>query len=481
MTTTKPDLHLIDLPNSDRTAVFESNSLSISFYDSEGEAQALIQTIGNLPVPKPQQQLKQRSNTNKICFESTNACNMACKYCFQESDPEYRKNKAHMTVETAVQCLQRYMPADRVKVARIGFMGGEPTLNMDLICRLMDYAGKTYDRAMFDFTTNGLLLAEPLKDHVSFDLKPELADLSIVEFLAMRQVGITLSFDGQEEVHDEFRVMPGNRGSHAKIISNLKFAREHVPNYAKRIALRATLNPNIAKSKYTLLDRLKYFNGLINEGLAGSIHIEPVALPDGTPAEAMAKIEVQYLDASEWFISQVKAGQTPHWNDVVKRVLSRLYFKTPAMVSCGAGQGYLVCGVDGSLYSCHRTAGADIGDLATGVDTEKLSKWEDNRMYAQDPCPACAVRYLCGGTCRASNLMQNGSVRQPADFNCSIRKVLATCAMRMMDALSHEDIERILPQRRMTKNRKQARRMQRGSTGKALPLQNASEISESTE
>lgn len=82
----------------------------------------------------------------------------------------------------------------------IGFYGGEPLLNFELIERAVEYAKKLFGEDMsFAITTNATLVND-----------------KIAEYFAKNNFNIIISLDGPQEMHDANRLMVNGTGSFEK-------------------------------------------------------------------------------------------------------------------------------------------------------------------------------------------------------------------------------------------------------------------------
>ena len=81
--------------------------------------------------------------TKTVTFQVTDACNLACTYCYQ-----INKGKRRMSFETAKQCIDMLLASNETNdyinpvsspFLILDFIGGEPLLEIELIDQIMDY------------------------------------------------------------------------------------------------------------------------------------------------------------------------------------------------------------------------------------------------------------------------------------------------------------------------------------------------------
>ena len=138
-----------------------------------------------------------------LFWECTLTCNAKCKHC--GSSAEKRTYDGELTTEeikTAFKQIANDMDATKIL---INVTGGEPLVRKDL-CEVMEYATKEL-RFHWGMTTNGILLNEE----------------NIQKLKKANMETISISIDGLEETHDEFR---GVLGSYQTIINNIKKLKE---------------------------------------------------------------------------------------------------------------------------------------------------------------------------------------------------------------------------------------------------------------
>lgn len=148
-----------------------------------------------------------------VTFQVTDACNLACSYCYQH-------NKGHkvMSWETAKKFVDLILSGEKGFKNYINpinspgiildFIGGEPTLQIELIDRIVDYfreqallqSNPWAVRYMTDMCSNGTTYKDP----------------KVQQFLKKHEnhISFSVSLDGDKALHDSCRVFPDGRGSY---------------------------------------------------------------------------------------------------------------------------------------------------------------------------------------------------------------------------------------------------------------------------
>lgn len=90
------------------------------------------------------------------------------------------------------------------EIVNIGFYGGEPMIEFDLIKKCIEYAKEIFKGKdiQFSITTNGTLINK-----------------KIIRYFVKNKVNLTISLDGPKEVHDKNRRFCNGSGTFDKIIS----------------------------------------------------------------------------------------------------------------------------------------------------------------------------------------------------------------------------------------------------------------------
>lgn len=155
-----------------------------------------------------------------ISFQVTDACNMACTYCYQHHKGEHRMpfKVAKEFIDhllAADEMVNQYLDTNKCCGLIFGFIGGEPWLEVDLITQISDYViGEMFRlkhplaiRFMLSVCTNGLLHFDP---RVQKFIKRHMGHLSY-----------NISIDGDRELHDSCRVDKAGNGTYDRAIAGV--------------------------------------------------------------------------------------------------------------------------------------------------------------------------------------------------------------------------------------------------------------------
>ena len=174
-----------------------------------------------------------------ITLQVTDACNMACTYCYQ-----HQKGLHSMTFETgkafidmlldADERTNQYLTSTHTMGAVFSFIGGEPWLEIDLIAKLSDYIiGELFRRKhpwairfMFSVTSNGLL---------HFDKR-------VQDYLHRHRLhlGYSISIDGNKKLHDACRIDRNGAGTYDRAMAGVH---QYINELGGQIGSKVTIAP----------------------------------------------------------------------------------------------------------------------------------------------------------------------------------------------------------------------------------------------
>lgn len=172
------------------------------------------------------------NNCMKIMtLQVTQNCNLRCKYCVYSGSYSNRvhsnKRMSYDTARKAIDFL--YAHSSMTAAVSLGFYGGEPLLEFDLMKKCVEYAREKFSGKdlSFTLTTNATLLTE-----------------EIMDFFVENNFFVTISFDGPQEVQDKNRIMAdGERGSFNAVMENVDTFLNKYPDFSWHVSFNAVLDP----------------------------------------------------------------------------------------------------------------------------------------------------------------------------------------------------------------------------------------------
>lgn len=340
-----------------------------------------------------------RSKVSQLVLQVTQNCNLRCEYCVYSGKYITREhtNKC-MSYETAKKAIDFFrehsIEQDRVI---IGFYGGEPLLEFELIRKCVEYAqielkGKQIN---FALTTNATLLNE-----------------EIVNYFIKYSFNITISIDGPKEMHDkERRFANSNKGSFDVVMNNIKKIRERDEKYFNRfVRFNAVL---LTDKSFRCIDQ--FFQGdEVFENAGISAHLVSDAFSKNPNKLDRIYIEEQQYELFKFYLAQLKCIDNKYASPLLydrfmqmkvkreydetshrKELLSKLHRGGP----CIPGVMRLFVTVDEKLLPCEKVCeiadSVQIGTLDSGFDVEKVSNVLNIEKYTEEQCHECWAYSEC--------------------------------------------------------------------------------------
>lgn len=319
----------------------------------------------------------------------THACNLRCDYCYTG-----RKSPRTMSTEIGRAAIARAVRSMRPKgLLELGFFGGEPLLEAELVAELLAYAQQAADSAGVklrpSLTTNGTV-----------------ATAAAWNVMTDENVDVCVSHDGLPEVHDHHRRFDG-QGSAEQVLGTIRHLQEH----GRAVRVATVVRPDSLRS---LPDGIRW---LRDHG------IRQIDLTLDVWA-AWDRGDMQRLEDSLGRTADVWREGLPdcaiNWFDEKAAHLTAIPIEPTAR--CGFGNGEIAVAPSGNLYPCERLIGEDASDHPMRLAGHAL----DGGDFCRDPapgrstaaCSACAIQPQCNTTCRCNNYVRTGDVTRPDALLC---------------------------------------------------------------
>lgn len=337
-------------------------------------------------------------NAKNINVIVTHGCNLRCTYCYEH----HKDNNLSMTKETARKIVDllfeedsknsRYLNEENAHGLVFDFIGGEPLLEIDLISYFMDYfrekAFKLNHRwlnnYMINMTSNGINY---------FDKK-------VQDFLEMNygRVSISITVDGNEELHNTCRLFPNGEGSYSYAAAALK---DIVKKYNQRGTKLTFAKENIQYLYDAIVNMIEEFD--LNY-IFGNCAFEPEWNKDDART-----FYYQLKKLADYLID------TDRYSNVYIHLLNADIGKASSEQSdtnwCGGTGNMLAFDINGEIYPCLRYAPLSIGDkqpklllgnledgLLNSKETIKVADMLDSitrTSQSEEKCLSCPI----GGGC----------------------------------------------------------------------------------
>jgi uncharacterized protein len=326
----------------------------------------------------------------------TDGCNLTCDHCYAISSPT---NRQVMSIENIVQLVRQ--------VAQAGFHKAVITGGESLV-----HPQRT---ALLDSLAELRPTVKPLTIVLRTNLVGALPE-GMLEKIAGSADQIVVSLDGTESTHDTRRGM----GAYARTLKNL------------RQLVQLKDHPEIS--------------------LAATLSADQIEAADGQSVRALAK----ELGVGLRFKPVLPLGRAvgkplaPEFYSSLDEDGKELVSQARLLRTCGLGMNLYIA-PNGECFPCYALMGERhrLGNIFTGGLEAVLSRNDSYRQVTVDSnkkCDKCALRYLCGGFCRAWG-DSNDADAPPRDCSAlqeRARKILIS-ALEALDIPVERWIEAGLP------------------------------------
>ena len=352
----------------------------------------------------------------------THACNLRCGYCY--AGRKFHRSMSWDTARRALdfafaRTLETTTKTSREPICQLGFFGGEPLLEWDLLCRATGYALEETAR-----------LGIRLKRTVTTNLT--LLDESKAGWLREQGFHVGLSIDGNAAMHDTLRRTSRGGPSHAACAGALRFFRGPEANGEAIIVL----DP---RNIHHLADSVGW---LIGEGIR-RISLNPNFTAGWTP-ETLEIWSEAYHRIGDLYAETFRSGDPVRINLFDGKIRARINGGYRACDHCGFGESEIAVSAAGYFYPCERLVGDDthvdlrIGDVDSGFHADARKRILSSRGNQVAECGDCPVRSRCVNWCGCVNYASTGFINQVPAIVCHHEKLSIHAADRIAGLLLAE-------------------------------------------
>jgi uncharacterized protein len=354
----------------------------------------------------------------------THACNLRCDYCYAGAKSVRRMSweVAQRAVDFCLgQTVTRAQTLGVPATAQIGFFGGEPLLEWDLLQRAFLYARDEAQRLGINelrrtVTTNLSLLTEPR-----------------ASWLREQGFHVGLSLDGNAAMHDTLRRFPDGRGSHAACAPALRFFR----GPASGGEVIVVVDPrNVAH----LADSVAW---LVAEGMR-HLSLNPNFYTPW-PAPALQAWSAAMERIGDFYMDCFRRAAPVRINVIDGKIRTRLQEGYAPCDRCGFGDQEIAVAASGNIYPCERIVADDvvneplcIGNVFDGFHAERRRQVVAQRGNIEGECATCDLGPRCMNWCSCINFATTGATNRVAGIVCHHEKMVIAVADRAAATLFAE-------------------------------------------
>lgn len=354
----------------------------------------------------------------------THDCNLRCGYCYAG-----RKHRKTMEWEVAKAAIDFSLKESLSEVELglteapsmvLGFFGGEPLLEWELLKRCHAYVHEQADRlgvrVRHTVTTNMTLL-----------------DAEKCSWLLENGYYLGLSLDGNEAMHDTWRKYAGGRGSHADCIKALPLLEGH----ESRAEIVCVVDPANVRH---LADSVRW----LADATRVNIALNPNFSADWTE-EALELLSAQYREMADFYVQRFREGRPIHVNVIDGKIKTHVQGGYQTCDKCSMGEKEVAVSAAGNFYPCARLVGNDdaedirFGNVWSGYDTDRRLRLIAERGNRNPVCFVCPVRERCMSWCGCVNYVTSGGdIGMVGPFTCFHEKMSIYVSDSVAEALWSE-------------------------------------------
>jgi uncharacterized protein len=354
-----------------------------------------------------------------LALDISGSCNLRCVYCAENATMPHREPMQPQTLNQSIDCLFKWSGKGGVSI-HLG--SGEPLLNPHLVKEIDKrahlQAKESHRELSLHLTTNGTLLNEEIE-----------------RWLVRRGWSVKISIDGDQVIHDRFRVDSVGAGTFNRINPS-------VCRLAKKIPRQFSTTSVLCHGT----DPKDVFYA-IAAMFVRNIEMVPIATTQSSKYALRQEDLEAYRDYIFDYVQRLAKGEKVPVNIRFHKRLLKILGYGNSRVPCGAGRNFFGVGPDGQIYPCFRFVGLPkyaLGDLSE-ISLEKAKEftaWAGRPYEQRSQCQSCWAASLCGGPCYAvAELFGNG---EALPSYCEIVKMEAEAALWLADYLRANNVERLV-------------------------------------
>lgn len=341
---------------------------------------------------------KNTRQTRQISLFTTTECNLACRYCYKPED-----RISYLDFDLTKKVIDKFIKDKRVRKLSIDFHGaGEPTLNIDLMEKVIRYAKAKKIKSDFNIQTNGVIT-----EHIRRWL-----------FKNMRSIAV--SCDGPPKIQDKQRPFKNGQKSSPFVEKTIKF---FVKNNYKDLFINAV----VSSFSVRMMDKvIEYFYKLGVKNVGFSLLGE---------TELSKRNKIYPPNFDDYINNSLKALKLADRYKMKLR-LELLPMNEPRPYFCGAMTPQFCLTDDSYISSCYEATSKDseLRDFIYGrfnrgknrfeYNLDKINYLKKRRVENIPECQNCYLKLVCAGDCPARIYKQTGSIFKPSKRRCNAARKL---------------------------------------------------------
>ena len=345
-----------------------------------------------------------------VTVNTTNICNMRCKYCMASSNEE-QINPISISLEFAksgiYDAINGFPTGIKAKSLRF-FSPGEPTQRIDIMRECVNYARLLNPLITFELQTNGLFESDEDTKWISDNFN-----------------SVWFSLDGPAEVNDLNRPDKFGNGKTKEIEKNMKIVSEKT-----FVGVRSTVDEEVLYKQDTIIE---YYYNLGIKYVCLNPLIRAIKRND------KCKFDVTKSDLNKFAYGFTNAYKKAIELDMIVSSSLTFNFDEPTKVSCRSCIPMPQLNPDGSVSSCDMALYSDTkeelkcfiygqwdkNNKKIIYDMDKIKYLQNRNLTNLSKCQNCKVKDYCAGGCAGRVAYQTGDIFDVIPEYCSAIKFLA--------------------------------------------------------
>lgn len=329
----------------------------------------------------------------------TDACNIACSYCYFEGGIPEGYKFSLMTFETAKNSVDLFVKVhaqDLLKSNKEGphiiFYGGEALLNWPVAkatleyIRLLKRQGQLPKNTKITLNTNGILLTQ-----------------EIAKVLIKHKVNIAVSLDGPKPIHDLMRVSHDGKGTFDLVMPKLKMLRDMGAHVGTCCTIDSHNIDRIEDVTKWMIEDLGF------DTIGFNTLLESKERPIPNPDQYGEKVGLKLVNCFQ--LAREKGVYEDRFMRKVKAFIKGDFYFS----DCGGCGMQMVASPDGQIGTCQGYCGSKefFVKPAPDFDPRTHPYWEEWRKRSpinMEPCLDCIALANCGGGCPHNADVKSGSI-----------------------------------------------------------------------
>jgi uncharacterized protein len=342
----------------------------------------------------------------------TQQCNLRCGYCYIVRKPTKISRRVSKDI---IDFIFKHTPPN--EKIHIGFFGGEPLLEFELIKSITDQieGHPSYGDYAVELTvvTNGTIFSDDIAD-----------------FMNAHNIGLGISCDGPPSVQDVFRLFPNGKGTSAIVENTIRRALERF----SLVLVNAVYHPRTFRF---LPETVAYLSSL---GVK-QIYLSPDFSAPWTKEDADVLPDV-YNQLAEQYITFYRQ-RNPHFISLIdSKITVILRGGYDPFERCRMGVGQFAFTPNGNIYPCERLVesgenGHCLGNIYDGLLASPVSCHVASGE-ANAECLRCGLKEYCMHWCGCSNYSASGYYNRVSPFLCASERAAIQAAYYAYQTLEDE-------------------------------------------